>query len=323
VGDRPADEIASEGDGSSMSYGTGGGGGAEGGDAIRANHYVVGHDYFDTLGIPILRGRGFTEAEESSAGGPAVVVIDEPLATRLFPDGDALGQRIYFPGRESADAESMEVVGLVRGTRHSLFDKAPVPHVFVPAGARYRAAMNLHLRTSATTPEGQAAVLRAVRQEIRGIDDRVPILGMSTMAEFRDRSLSSGIVRAGANLFSVFGGLAVFLAVIGIYGVRAYLVSKRTREIGIRIALGATGQGILWLVVREGAWLVAVGLGIGLLLSVGTGFVLSSALYEVGPFDPWVFSIAPVLLAVSAMLACYVPARRAASLAPVLALKAE
>jgi len=162
-----------------------------------------------------------------------------------------------------------------------------------------------------------------VRQEIRAVDTRVPILAMSTMAEFRDRSLASGIVRTGASLFSAFGGLAVILAVIGVYGVRAYLVSKRTREIGIRIALGATGSGIVWLVVGEGTRLVIVGLGIGLLLSLGAGVALSSALYEVRPFDPWVFSIAPVLLAVSALLACYLPARRAARLAPTVALRAE
>lgn len=323
VGDEPrGDAGGGRGDDDSLSYGTGDGV-ADGRDGIGANHYIVGHAYFGTLGIPILRGRGFTEAEGSAAGGPRVCVIDEPLASKLFPDGDALGQYVYFPATEAGASEAMEVVGIVGGTRHSLFDKAPVPHVFVPAGQRYRASMSLHLRAAAATPEGQAAVLRAVRHEIRAADERVPILVMSTMGEFRDRSLSSGLVRTGANLFSVFGGLAVFLAVIGIYGVRAYLVARRTREIGVRIALGATGNGILWLVVREGAWLVAIGLGVGLLLSLGTGFALSSALYEVSPFDPWVFSIAPAVLALAAMLACYLPARRAARLAPVIALRSE
>jgi len=324
VGDKaPGDGAAAPGDGSSVSYGSGNGAPSDNRDGIGANHVIVGRGYFETLGIPILRGRGFGEAEESSAGGPPVVVIDEPLAKRLFPSGDGLGQHVYFPGRDAANTKVMEVVGIAGGTRHSLFDKTPVPHVFVPFGQRYRAGMNLHLRTGAGTLEGQAAVLRAVRQQIRAVDDRVPILALSTMGEFRDRGLSSGIVRSGANLFSVFGGLAVFLAVIGVYGVRAYLVSKRTREIGIRIALGATGRGILWLVVREGTWLVGIGLGLGLLLSLGAGMALSSALYEVSPFDPWVFSIAPVLLAASALLACYLPARRAARLAPTVALRTD
>jgi predicted permease len=314
---------AAAGEGSSVSYGSGGGSRGDGPDGVGANFYIVGRGYFETLGIPILNGRGFGETEESSADGPRVAVIDEPLARKLFPDGGALGQHIFFPGREAADTEPMEVVGIVRGTRHGLLDKQPVPHVFVPFGRHYRSAMSLHVRAEAGSPEGQAAVLRAVRQEIRAVDTRVPILAMSTMAEFRDRSLSSGIVRTGASLFSAFGGLAVILAVIGIYGVRAYLVSRRTREIGIRIALGATARGILWLVVREGAWLVAVGLSIGLLLSLGAGMAISSALYEVSPFDPWVFSIAPVVLAVSALLACYFPARRAARLAPTVALRGD
>ncbi len=323
VGDGTPDTAgAAQGDGSSTSYGAGGGVGGEG-EGLGANHYIVGRAYFETLGIPILRGRGFSEAEETDADGPAVAVIDEPLASRLFPDGDALGQHIYFPGREAADAETMEVVGIVAGTRHSLLDQAPVPHVFVPSGQRYRAGLSLHVRARGTSDADQAAVLRAVREEIRTVDSDIPILAMSTMAEYRDRSLAASVVRTGAHLFSVFGGLAMLLAVIGIYGVRAYLVSKRTREIGIRVALGATGRGILWLVVREGAWLVAVGLGIGLLLSIATGFGLAGALYEVSPFDPWVFSIAPALLAAASLLACYVPARRAAGLPPMLALRSE
>jgi len=313
---------ASAGDASSVSYGSGNAAPGDNRDGIGANLCIAGRGYFETLGIPILRGRGFSETEESAAEGPRVAVIDEPLAQRLFPDGEALGQHVYFSGNAAA-AEPMEVVGIVRGTRHSLFDKQPVPHVFVPFGRNYRAGMSLHLRAGASGAEAQAAVLLAVRQEIRAADSRVPILGMSTLGEFRDRSLSVGVVRAGADLFSVFGGLAVILAVIGIYGVRAYLVSRRTREIGIRIALGATAQGILWLVVREGAWLVVIGLGIGLMLSLGAGLAISSALYEVSPFDPWVFAITPVLLAASALLACYLPARRAARLAPTVALRAE
>jgi len=323
VGDEPqGGGPASPDSGASVSYGTGSGVPGDTGDGIGANYYIIGRDYFQALGIPILRGRGFTDLEEQSLSGPRVAIIDEPLAKRMFPDGDPLGEHIYFPGRDTADAQPMEVVGIVGGTRHSLFDKEPVAHIFVPFGQRFRAAMNLHLRTSGGAA-AQAAVLHAARQEIRAVDDRVPIITQCTMREFRDRSMSSWTVRAGANLFSVFGGLAVFLAVVGIYAVRAYLVSKRTREIGIRIALGASERSILRLVMLEGAVLVAFGLGIGLLLSAGTGVVLSSALYEVSPFDPWVFSIAPLLLAAAALLACYFPARRAAALAPMAALRSE
>jgi predicted permease len=317
----PSGESPSQDGEGSVSYGTGSGAPRDTHDGIGASYYIVGRDYFEALGVPILRGRGFTELEERSPSGPRVTIIDEPLAKRLFPDGDPLGQRVYFPSRDATEAAPMEVVGIVGGTRHSLFDRQPVPHVFVPFGQRFRAAMSVHIRVASAAAE--AAVLRTARQEIRAINDRVPIVTMSTMREFRDRSLSSWSVRTGAKLFSVFGGLAVILAVIGVYAVRAYLVGRRTREIGVRIALGATERRILWMVLGEGGVLVAVGLGVGLLLSIGTGLVLSSTLYEVSPFDPWVFSIAPLALALTALMACYFPARRAAGLAPSAALRAD
>jgi putative ABC transport system permease protein len=214
-------------------------------------------------------------------------------------------------------------VGIVGGTRHSLFDREPGPHVFVPFGQRYRGNMNLHVRTGSSGPEVDAAMLRSLHQQIRSLDEQVPIISATTMREHRDRSMSAWIVRAGANLFSVFGGLAVFLAVVGVYGVRAYLVSRRTREIGIRVALGAAAGDVLWLVLREGIVLVAAGLAIGFLLAAGTGRLVSSLLYEVNAFDPLIFSVAPLLLAIAALLACYIPARRAARIIPVTALRME
>jgi predicted permease len=309
--------------GGSVSYGAGPNAPRDTRGGIGASYYVIGRDYFQALGIPILRGRGFTETEEQSATGPRVTIVDEPLARRLFRGADPLGQYIYFPGQDEADARPMEVVGIVGGTRHSLFDREPGPHVFVPFGQRYRASMNLHIRTATTGSETDAATLRSVGQAIRGLDERVPIIAATTMREHRDKSMSAWIVRAGANLFSVFGGLAVFLAVVGVYGVRAYLVSRRTREIGIRMALGASAGDVLWLVLREGLVLVGAGLAVGFLLAAGTGRLVSSLLYEVNAFDPLIFSVAPLLLALAAMLACYVPARRATKVTPVTALRME
>jgi predicted permease len=311
-----------EGGGTSLSYGAGPTAPSDR-NGVGANYYVIGRDYFQALGIPILRGRGFTEGEEQPSTGPRVVIVDEPLARRLFQGADPLGQYIYFPGRDEADTRPLEVVGIVGGTRHSLFDREPGPHVFVPFGQRYRGNMNLHIRTASSGPETDAAMLRAVRQQVRSLDERVPIIASTTMREYRDRSMSAWIVRAGANLFSVFGGLAVFLAVVGVYGVRAYLVSRRTREIGIRVALGAAAGDVLWLVLREGFVLVAAGLAIGFLLAAGTGRLVSSLLYEVNAFDPLIFSVAPLLLAIAALLACYIPARRAAKVVPVTALRME
>jgi predicted permease len=290
---------------------------------FNASFYVIGRDYFQALGIPIVRGRGFTEAEELSGVGTRVAVIDEPLAKRLFPGGDPLGQSIYFPGRDEPDTRPLEIVGIVRGTRHSLFDRESVPHVFLPFGQRYRASMTLHVRTAAGGPAAEAAALESLRREIRLIDDRVPIVTVSTMRDFRDRSMSAWMVRASANLFAVFGALAMFLSVVGVYGVRAYLVSRRRREIGIRMALGATSRDVLRLILGEGLLLVVVGLGAGFVLAALTGMAVSSLVYQVGAFDPLIFTTAPLLLALAALIACYVPARRATRVAPVAALRSE
>ena len=311
-------------EGASVSYGAGGPGDA-GNDreGVSASFYIVGRDYFQALGIPILRGRGFTEAEELAGTGPRVAIIDEPLAKRLFPGGDPLGQLVFFPGRDEVDPRPLEIVGVVRGTRHSLFDRDAVPHVFVPFGQRYRPSMTVHVRTARGGPAAEAEALQSLRREVRALDDRLPIVVMATMKEHRDRSVASWLVRVGAALFAVFGGLAMFLSVVGVYGIRAYLVSRRSREIGVRMALGASARDVLALVFKEGLVLVVVGLAVGLLLAVGTGFAVASLVYEVGAFDPLVFSVAPLLLAAAALVACYVPARRATRVAPVVVLRAE
>ena len=192
VGDGPPRRERPAGRRSSVSYGTGSGAPGDTGDGIGANHYIVGRGYFETLGIPILRGRGFTEAEEQSAPGRRVAVIDEPLAKRLFPDGDALGQHIYFPAARPPTRQPMEVVGIVGGTRHSLFDKAPVPHVFVPFGHRYRAAMNLHVRTRAGRARRRPPCCAPCGRRSAPSTIACRSSPMSTMGEFRDRSLSSG-----------------------------------------------------------------------------------------------------------------------------------
>lgn len=310
--------------GASVSYGAGPSGGS--GDdqrGVSAHFYVVGRDYFETMGIPVLLGRGFTEAEELSAPGPRVAIIDEPLAKLLFPQGEILGQSLYFPGRDEVDTRPLEIVGIVRGTRHSLFDREPVPHVFLPFGQRYQPNMTLHVRTALAGTQAETAALQVLRREIRALDDQVPIITMTTMGEFRNRSMSSWTVRAGANLFAAFGALALFVSLVGVYGVRAYLVSRRSREIGIRMALGGTSRDVVWLVFREGLVLVAAGLGVGIVLACLTGLLVASLVYEVGAFDPLTFVLTPVLLAAAALLACYVPARRATRVAPVIALRAE
>ena len=301
-------------------------------------YYIVGADYFQTLGLPLLRGRGFTPAEEQDPSAPAVAIIDEPLARALFPGQDPLGQQVQLPAKEDAGPargsgivlegqsgarEVMEVVGIVPGLRHELFDKSPVAHLYVPSGRQFRSAMSVHLRVASGGPAAEGALLRVVRQEIRAVDERLPVLGLKTMAQHRSSSILYWVVRAGAGLFTVFGGVAVFMAVVGLYAVKAYVVARRTREIGIRMALGSTPGDVMWLVLKEGLGLTLAGIGVGFLIAIGIGMGVASMLYEVSAFDPVVFTVAPLLLAAASLAACDLPARRATKISPTVALRME
>ena len=158
---------------------------------------------------------------------------------------------------------------------------------------------------------------------MREVDPALPVLTLKTFAQHLDSNLQLWIVRAGAALFSVFGVLALALAVVGVYGVKAYSVARRTREIGIRMALGAQRETVQWMILREGAVMLASGIFIGLLLAVGTGKLLSGVLYDVGALDPLAFTVAPIVLAAAALLATWLPARRATRISPMAALRTE
>ena len=181
--------------------------------------------------------------------------------------------------------------------------------------------MTMHVRPNAGVSE--AAVLDLVVHELRALDPQLPLVAARTIAGQRDNSISMWSVRAAAALFSTFGAPALLLAAIGVYGLKAYDVSRRTREIGIRMALGATGGDVKRLLLGEGLLTTMLGLSIGLLLAAGLGKIVSGILYGVSPFDPAVMTIAPAVLAVAAMLACYLPARRATRVVPLEALRSE
>ena len=183
--------------------------------------------------------------------------------------------------------------------------------------------MNVHVRLDAPGREAAQAMLQTVREEVRVFDERLPVLSLKTLEDFRADSAGVWAVRAGASVFTTFGALALFLAVIGLYAVKSYAVSRRTREIGIRMALGAGPSDVLWMVLREGVVLTLAGLALGLLLSVGTAQLLGSLLYEVSTLDPVVFILAPLVLAASMLLASYLPARRATRVVPMVALRHE
>ena len=292
---------------------------------IAAQYVIVGADYVQALGLPLLRGRGFDEGEETWAGGRPVAMVDEPLARRLWANEDPIGRQIHFvPGPDDppgSGAESFEVVGVLPGLRHRLFDLAPVPHVYVPFGRHYQSGMNLHVRLRVGGTESE--MLARLREQIRAVDPQLPVLSATTLRAFRDESVLLWLVRTGARLFTVLGVVALFLALIGVYGLRSYLVARRTREIGIRMALGATRAHVLRLILREGLIVTGAGIAAGLFLAVAAGRLVGSMLYRVSPTDPLVFVLAPLALGLAALLATYLPARRATRVDPTTALHCE
>ena len=288
---------------------------------VDASLDIIGADYFETLGLRILRGRGFTAAEERHPSPSPAAIVDATLARQLFGDADPIGRAVRVRLRRGDEPTLHIVVGIAPPLRHDLFESPPRPHVYVAYGSRFNTMMTVHVRTAAGASE--VALLDAVRRDLRALDPQLAVLWTRTMTMHRDASITAWSVRAAAALFSSFGFLALLLATIGIYGLKAYDVSRRTREIGIRMALGATRGDVERLVMREGLRTTLAGLAIGLLLAAGLGKMLSALLYRVSPFDPVVLTIAAVVLSTTAMLACYLPARRATRIVPLEALRSE
>jgi predicted permease len=292
---------------------------------------IVSSGYFETLRVPVFRGRTFTAAEDQPSSA-RTAVVDTRFAQVAFGGADPIGRIVRMPVREG-DTETIafSIVGVVPTIRHDLFDNAGVGagsdisrshgHIYTPFGSHYRASLTMHVRTADAAPD--ASMVPAIQKALRQVDPKLPVLTARTMTTLRDASISEWSVRAAAWLFSAFALLALALATIGVYGLKAYEVSRRTREIGIRIALGATARDVVRLVLGEGAKTTLIGVAIGLLLAAATAKLVSGMLYRVNPFDPAVLVIAVTALGTAAMLACYVPARRATRVAPLEALRTE
>ena len=301
------------------------------------NWNSVGGDYFAAVGLPILRGRNFTIAEATQPGGPAVAVIDEVLAKKMWPDGDALGQHIQFPidrtappeKAEEHDAaairrgEPVEIIGIVPATKSRLFEATPSGALYLPFSRGFFSDVFFFVKFASIPVGSESKTADLLRRCVREVDPVLPVLQVKTFEQHFESNAQLWIVRAGAALFSIFGGLALGLSVVGLYGVKAYAVARRTREIGIRMALGAQGKTVQWMILREGFAMVAAGLVLGLLLALGTGKIVSSILFEVSSTDPLAFTIAPVVLMTAALLATWLPARRATKISPMAALRTE
>jgi predicted permease len=310
--------------------------------AFDARWNSVGSEYFNTVGIPILRGRPFNTAETLHDPDARVAIIDEILAKKLWPDGDALGQQIQFAGKNAVKAKSnnnsgagtfgegtgaektpIEIVGIVPHTRASLFEKDPSGAIYLPFAGGFQSDAFFHVRFAPGASRDGTAAVDLLRRTVREVDGAVPILELRSFSQHLDANIQLWLVRAGATLFSIFGGLALGLAVLGVYGVKAYSVARRTREIGIRMALGAQAGAVLRMIMREGSIMLVSGVLIGLLLSMAIAKVVSGILYEVGSLDPVAFTAAPLLLAAAALVATWLPARRATQVNPIQALRSE
>jgi putative ABC transport system permease protein len=280
--------------------------------------------YFDAIGVRILRGRDFTQSEAENKDGPPVGIIDDEMAKKLFPDIDPIGQHIRYtqPPRDGSPND-LEIVGVVNSHRHDVQSDTLNRRLFVPLAQNYDSNIYLHVRLATKDRRAVVALIPTLRRTLRALDPDLPILGMTPFRDLMERSIGLWIVRLGAVMFGVFGGIALLLAVVGVYGVKAYAVVRRTREIGIRMALGAQRGDVFKLIMKQGALQTAFALALGVLISLGAGRVLAQMLYKVSPADPLALIIAATLLGAAALLACFFPARRATQVSPMTALRTE
>ena len=289
---------------------------------VEATTTSVGAGYFATMGIPLVRGRDFGPADEVPVEGERIAIIDEVLAGRLFGGGDPTGQLVQFgldDGEESPTV--MRVIGVAGGIRDDLFDKGPQPFIYTPLGRELRTNVYFHVKTLAATPAAEASMLPAIRQALRAVDPALPIVALETRASFRGRNLLVWTVGAGAGVAGALAAAALIVALVGVYGVKAYLVARRAREIGIRVSLGATPTQVLGLVFRDGLVVTVAGLTAGVGLSVLTGWLVRGFLFQGRAFDVTVIVVATCGLLSAASLATWLPARRALRIPPTMALR--
>ncbi len=270
--------------------------------------------YFDLMGLRRLRGRLLAETDTPST--PRVAVINQAMASLCWPGQDAVGKRV----RLARDGPWVEIVGVLATAKYVMISEPARPYFYLPLKQDYFSPLTLLVRTRGE-PFALAADLRAV---VRDLDPNLPVYSVRTMDELMDTSMFALLpMRMGATMAALQGLIGLLLAIMGLYAVVSYGVSRRTREIGIRVALGAAPRAVLGFVVREGLQLTAVGLGLGLALAAGLGVGFSRILYGVGAVDPLVIGGVTLALAATAALACYLPARRATRVDPVESLRAE
>ena len=273
----------------------------------------ISTNYFQTMGTPLLRGRHFDGRD--SAEAPFVAIVNEAFVHTFFPNEDPLGKRLKV--FDSHRDQPTEIIGVVRDFRQRDVGAPPGPEMYFPFPQRCWFDVQIVLRTRSHP----AAMIPALRQAVSEVDPSQTLYLLRPMETVVDGALSNRWLQMV--LLAVFSGLALLLSVVGIYGVMAYLVTQRTHEIGVRMSLGAQKRHILGLVVRQGIGLALLGVSLGLAGAFALTRVLRSLLFEISPTDPLTFALIPILLSTAALLACWLPARRAAQVEPMVALRLD
>jgi putative ABC transport system permease protein len=286
-------------------------------DEPSGDFFATGVGYFRAMGIPIIKGRDFDQRDQH--GSTPVVIITETLARQFFPNEDPLGKRIH-PGISTIDNEvstMREIIGVVGDVRNRTLNTEPRPAYYVPNAQVPFDQMTMVVKTTGDPHN----LISAVRKEVGAMDADVPLFGIKSMEEYLSASVAAP--RFNTTLLSIFAGVALVLTIVGLYGVMSYSVAQRTNEIGIRLALGAQSRDVLLMVVKQGAVLIVLGLAIGLGAAFGVMRVIESLLFGVKAKDPFTFVAVAAVLAVVALLACYIPALRATRVDPMEALRCE
>ena len=276
-----------------------------------ADQRLVSADYFGLMGIPVLRGRAFTRLDNANA--PGVAIVDDATAKQYWPNQDPIGKRIHYFNEGGQPLPWLIVVGVVGSVKQNRIEEPASTSVYLPLAQSPSSDIALAVRGTVHA--------NSVTASIHAIDPDLPVGRIRTMQEIVNQS--TGLERIAAQLVAIFAAVALALAVIGTYGVVAYSVAQRTQEFGIRLALGASRADVLKMVLRQGLILTAAGVALGLIATVSVTRLMSSVLFEVRPADPLILGLAALILGAVAMLASYLPARRATKVDPMLALRYE
>jgi predicted permease len=286
------------------------------GDFIAATQIVAG-DYFGAIGIPLLRGRALSSADTKTSG--RVAVVNEAFARRFFPGEDPIGKRFCYGVADAKTTDWISIVGVTGNVREISLAVEPQPEAYYPLGQAPAppVEMTVVARTNLELP----GFVRALQREIASLGADQPLGNARTLEETVSLTLRSR--RLSMMLLSIFSGCALLLAALGIYAMLAFSVTQRTREIGVRMALGASAGAVVRMVVRQGMMLAVAGATLGIAGALALARVMDGLLFGVGSHDPATFAAATAVLLAAALLACWLPARRAARLDPQLALRAE